>query len=90
MLDEGVHALFVIGLGIDGINTDRVGIQFRDIRDITLAAIGVGQRILEVVAGRLRARVLLYQGSAYVTQSSSILGWAPITYADKRHHGCNY
>lgn len=54
-VDAGVvkhlHALSVVGLGVNGIGTDDVGPQFLQVRDITLALLGVGQRVGVVAVG---------------------------------------
>lgn len=56
---EQLHTLAVVGLGVDGVGTDGVGTQLLKVGDITLASIGVGQGVLEVVSVGLGARILL-------------------------------
>ncbi|KAI6749128.1 hypothetical protein HG531_008075 [Fusarium graminearum] len=43
---ERLHALIVIGLVVDGVNANNVDAEFLEVLDITLADLGVGQRIL--------------------------------------------
>lgn len=43
---EGIHALIVVTLVVDSVDTDNVDAKLLEVLDITLADLGVGQRIL--------------------------------------------
>ena len=82
-LGQEIHALLVVLLRVDGVHTDGVGTEFLKHGDITLAGLGVGQRILVIV--RLGAVALLCSKSV----SNSRKDMVHQSYPDRQHHGCS-
>jgi len=44
--------------GVDGVNTDGVGVDLLEIWNVSLAGVGVGQRIVVRLLGRIAGRVV--------------------------------
>ena len=47
-IGEGVHAVLVVLLGVDGIDTDRVGLELLEVLDVALAGSAVGKGVGDV------------------------------------------
>lgn len=67
---EGLHTLIVAGAVVDGVDTDNVDTELLEVRDITLADLGVGKRIL-VSGGTTRLVIDTTQEEALVTGPES-------------------